>query len=548
MNMVTALHRLARHSKREIRPPQELTCHPGFEKLRLKLEAAKDKLSPRLLANMLWAYATLQLTLEPALLYTFDVLFSKKMDGMKPQELVNTMWAYATLRHKPCAILQNQVRRRVLSFPPGSLKPQEIANLLWAFATLSINPGEAALFHLESDATHHKLVDFKPLELSMTLWSLATLKRFPGAEWMDHVTNEIGMQAYKMTPQSVSNSIWACASMKYNPSFKVLNQTAQQMKRTAHQATPQALANTVRGWAVLNYYPKDESIWCEIEKKVCEQMKSSNEQNISNLIWAFAFLGREPSTELLHHLHEGIMDNIESFSLNGLVYSLWGHASLGIRPREDCLEALTESVGRVAESLNEVHLVNVLWAWVLLKYKPDEKVMEKIRERLQMFCESESPLPGVQEQLFQIHLAHVLLELDMELEIPEDILETARSSWINQTQRNVTPSEFVDNVSKILMQMEVAHSVEVLTPSRYFSLDILLDGQKLVLECDGPTHFTRNSFRYLGSTTLRDEFLAAEGFSVVSIPYFDWQNLGSCVDTKIGYLKGRILEASKNLK
>lgn len=59
-----------------------------------------------------------------------------------PQNLANMLWAYATLEVQPGPELTTAATRRMLELLPES-KPQALANLAWAFATLGCNPGMA---------------------------------------------------------------------------------------------------------------------------------------------------------------------------------------------------------------------------------------------------------------------------------------------------------------------------------------------------------------------------------------------------------------------
>ena len=60
---------------------------------------------------------------------------------------------------------------------------------------------------------------------------------------------------------------------------------------------------------------------------------------------------------------------------------------------------------------------------------------------------------------------------------------------------------------------------EYVTEDGFFSIDIALklNGQKLAIEVDGPTHFLSDSKTLNGSTVLRNRLLEKRGWKVVSI-------------------------------
>lgn len=63
----------------------------------------------------------------------------------------------------------------------------------------------------------------------------------------------------------------------------------------------------------------------------------------------------------------------------------------------------------------------------------------------------------------------------------------------------------MQDVSRVLHSMGVPHEVEKLASNGYLSLDIFLESPSgpVALEVDGPTHFTINTSKPLGSTVLR---------------------------------------------
>ena len=63
-----------------------------------------------------------------------------------------------------------------------------------------------------------------------------------------------------------------------------------------------------------------------------------------------------------------------------------------------------------------------------------------------------------------------------------------------------------------------------------------------MLEVDGPSHFTHNTHRPLGSTRLRRQLLKAQGMIVISIPWFEWVTLNRVVEKEVAYLRQRLLQ------
>jgi hypothetical protein len=67
--------------------------------------------------------------------------------------------------------------------------------------------------------------------------------------------------------------------------------------------------------------------------------------------------------------------------------------------------------------------------------------------------------------------------------------------------------------------------MESVTPDGNLSIDIAAvtaAGVQLAIEVDGPTHFVSPGNRLNGPTQFRNRMLAAQGYTVIGIPYWEW--------------------------
>lgn len=71
-------------------------------------------------------------------------------------------------------------------------------------------------------------------------------------------------------------------------------------------------------------------------------------------------------------------------------------------------------------------------------------------------------------------------------------------------------------------ELGVEHEMEALTADGLFSIDIAMRTERVALEVDGPSHFLRGTLAPTGPTLARDRLLAARGWRVISLPYFEW--------------------------
>ena len=110
----------------------------------------------------------------------------------------------------------------------------------------------------------------------------------------------------------------------------------------------------------------------------------------------------------------------------------------------------------------------------------------------------------------------------------------------SEQARQSTESNAQQRVGQSLCRLGRSHEPEHITPDGLFSTDLAIVDRRIVLEFDGPSHFTRNTLEPLGHTRLRDRLLSAMGWHVVSIPFFAWDRLHQ-TEQRDAYVKQRLL-------
>jgi len=104
------------------------------------------------------------------------------------------------------------------------------------------------------------------------------------------------------------------------------------------------------------------------------------------------------------------------------------------------------------------------------------------------------------------------------------------------TSREPTVSKLQQDVVSVLTSVGLQPKEEVVMRSGY-SLDALVEvnGREVEIEVDGPSHFVGR--KPTGSTTLkRRQIASVEGVALVSIPYWEWNELGRGRNNKRAYL------------
>ncbi|MEW5304942.1 MAG: hypothetical protein WDW36_007516 [Sanguina aurantia] len=120
----------------------------------------------------------------------------------------------------------------------------------------------------------------------------------------------------------------------------------------------------------------------------------------------------------------------------------------------------------------------------------------------------------------------------------------ARSQY-GLARADVTVSALQQQVFRTLRAMRLAPEMEVDVAGGMFSVDVglVVDGQAVAVEVDGPHHFCRNVQNHpLGSTVARDRSLQALCDHLIVVPWFEWTLLRGSIEGRKSYMAARLRE------
>ena len=123
---------------------QAIIGHPGFKKLRALAGTQLFLCKAQQLANIIWAFATLDVTPEPAFMEALAEEAVRKHLGFNPQNVANMLWAFAKLDYMPACPLVPTLAKEALKKLPEFVS-QNVSNMLWAFARFNFSPGPELL-------------------------------------------------------------------------------------------------------------------------------------------------------------------------------------------------------------------------------------------------------------------------------------------------------------------------------------------------------------------------------------------------------------------
>lgn len=548
VNIATAMHRLGRLVRkakaRNPSVPERVATHSNYQYLLSLAQKAVDLMAARGIANFIWGMAALGDT------------------------------------HHVGIILR--LGQRLMDMDPAELKEQELSNVLWGLATLDIYIPDLMDRMLESACT--RINDCVPQALSNMIWACATLRHLH-CRFLQLVAETAAPNLENFQSQTLANTLWAFSVLGEYP-VDLFQQAGEEIVRRLTMPLPE----------MDDEIPEKELIAGKItDTDVAETYLQFRGQEISNILIAFA-RGGITHPLLLTALESELssdgaiqrIEPLELFTSQALTNTLWAFATLRWYPAR-LLPSITKAIGRIVSDMTAQELSNVLWAYARFAYHPGRVMatfLSVIENRLNEFegqgCTNSLWALGVLKathsgafvgllnryisleksnasfgelQYNQVLQAVLLAQFEErggrvkwrpEIDLPEEVVDRALAAWASQ-QMSTQLSGFHIDVSEGLMRLGITHSIEQLVARDLLSIDIAVvqDGQNIAIEVDGPFHFPVNARTPLGHTMIRRRLLRAAGWTVVSIPWYEWFQIQTW-DGRLAYLANLLASADSS--
>ncbi|KAI8475175.1 MAG: hypothetical protein J3K34DRAFT_517616 [Monoraphidium minutum] len=386
-------------------------------------------------------------------------------------------------------------------------QPQELSNAVYAAALLrdsgySVDARQA-----------QQLV--AALDVSNVLWAVASMGLPLPGRWAQQLVAALVQKGKKAKPLELANALWAAATM----GLPRPRQQAQQLVPVlAQQAAPYEVSNAL--WAAAKR--KADFAAAVVEGGVTaidvpllqlaaavsrQQAGDLNPQDVINSLWALSELRLRPP-EPAALLAEAALQQAPAMEPQHLSNTAVALARLGLHDAR-LFAALVDAAVQQGQRFSAVpqHTTNLAWAVAVA----DQRQLSGAAATLcgQLARRWVSTAAEAHQQLWQVHL------------------------WLQDGQP--AGGGGGGGLTGALSAAQLQHVDVAATHAA--------SGRRLAIEADGPARFLRPDGQPTGETQARNRALAARGFVVVTLPFWEWGPLRSDEAAQDAYLQ-RMVEAA----
>ncbi|KAJ1487132.1 hypothetical protein T484DRAFT_1787468 [Baffinella frigidus] len=489
------------------------------------------------------------------------------LDQMGAREIANMMYSIGRISQigiKPDRELLEAIQTRATA-TVGEFIPQHVANVMWALATMGEKADRGLLTAMQTRATA-TAVEFAPQAVSNLVWALATMGEKADRGLLEAMQSRATATAGEFKPQEGTNLLWALAKMGERADLWLLEAMQRRATATAGEFVPQDVANLL--WALATMRERaDRGLLMAMVVRATARAENFKPQEVSNLLWSLAAMGEKADRGLLDAMQTRATSTVERFKPQEVANLLWALATMGEKVDPGLLEAMQRRATSIAGGFKPQEVTNMLWALAVMGGGLDgslavlvDCLAPRILELRDQFTQAENS---------QLHQWLLSCELGLasgaslpegvarvKLEIGEECLQafSGQATHESRLQRDVATA------LKRCAGLEVEIEEEFHDARSGYSIDVLVrrrsaagstGGAKALeepaagwaVEVDGPSHFLVDGRTPNGSTILKRRQLEQLGYTVVPVPFLEWQALRG-EEAQKGYLEDKLRRAS----
>lgn len=512
INCATAIYKLGRI--------RDSTSTPLFSQL---LDMTKTKrLGPQSLSSVCQGLALAGLPVPD---HVVAQVVNTSRARYKPIDLATLAWSFASLGQPPSKVTEwlSNVTSDVVT---GSkeLPHRDLSMLVWSLAKLQ-HPSFPALFaHVLSKLQGRKLdlALFSNQDLAMLVWSSAHGDRLAGCKMLrlvaDHLcppTTQPPVRAFNL--QDVSTILWGFATV--NPLgkstarvFDRLEQFLSKGCKSLGRSSPHDLSSIL--WSLATAKREPSELVDRVFSALLDKQRECTGQDVSNALWGLAKLRHVPT----RHFASGL--DFAKFSEQALGNTLWALAVLG-GTRVEWLDSLLEEIA--VRPGRDLPAYNLVWALACLDVLDKPVVVQHLSA-----MSSLGPCLSVEHAM---QLQQFKLAWPSHLPLPEfaSHAQTGAPSPADaflrqQESTSPTESSHVHLTIASALQAKLPKDLVILNECRTLpnlfgiAVDMYIPAKRLVIEVDGPNHYSWDNRSMLGSTRFKQRLITKQGLGLISIP------------------------------
>jgi hypothetical protein len=469
------------------------------------LPSVRTQLGARKHASIIWSCAYTKRTGPVAQLLP-DFMQLRILQAALSQGVGNVLWALATL-HWQVSQQQLLLLADALVRQADTAVPQDISKRVRALGKLGYQMPQQQLSVLLAAFTTQRMLDRAGTQaISNLLLGMA----YMGQQLPDSILDQLQLlvaafvsKRSRANPQELANFLWAMSDLQQQVHAEQLEPLLAAFEQQLHTAAPQAISNVLLACARFRYAPAMLLAACEQQQHMQQFLAGAKPQELANTACACVILGHNSGLLLggvLQQAQKLLQQDSSRFGCRTLCALCWAVAVLD-------LPQYTPAALQFAQAASRV------WG---------------------------SAAPEDLQQLYQVHLwlqdlaaAEGGKGLGLLPVLSQQQLDGCRQAWQGQVVANATAasSSMQQQVFEALQRLpgwRVPPQQEKPTDDHNFSIDIFAvtaAGVRLAVEVDGPSHFVSPGNRVNGPTQYRDRALKAWGYTVVSIPGWEWAQL-----------------------
>jgi hypothetical protein len=365
-----------------------------------------------------------------------------------------------------------------------------------------------------------------PEDIARMLWSCAKLDKQPDKKTLDGLCKRINADIGSFRPLTIARVLWSLAKLGRHPGDVVYTALCQHACDTAHMFKPRSLTELLWAWATLRQYPGD-STFHAICQRACVVISDVKPKHLCRILWACAVLAQDPGKEIFDQFMNQSVKQMSNMKPKQVPMLLWSCAVLGY----------------ITEGIELFNLAQKTKSCALDSKLGLKDFKSRTLNQLQQFTLSVE-LESCADAGIKHDNSTVASNASAQARQYMRCMHLKSLANAGLQQRTFHVSTLQRQVTNAIERLGLRFQTEAIDSKSGYSIDVLVDG-RIAVEVDGPCHFLRLGRTPTGSTLLKRRHLTLLNYTVISVPYWDWQALAKRCADRDAYMRDLLNNSSR---